>query len=260
MPLAPERLGGVSVSGETLGLGAKIYSMRCATCHGGQGDGEGPTGRQQKPKPRDFRLGVIKYKSTPGDELATDGDYARTITHGLKGTNMLALPLSPSEVEAVTQYVKTFSAKWKDPNADAGTPVKIPEDPWTKPEDGVTRGRIVTHTIGACIACHPSAMSADEVKQFWSAETYMGEDAEGLKVLANRADLRESAASETLYGWVNAPKFEGARFKAGNSEADLARLLAAGAGGTKMKGMTDKLSARDFWAVVHYLHSVAAPE
>lgn len=259
-PLVDETLGGVVVSGQTLHDGAKIFSTRCATCHGPKGDGEGPTGRQQKPKPRDFRIGFIKFASVPVGELPTDADYARNITHGLRGTNMLALPLTPSEVEAVTQFVKTYSPRWREPTAKAGTPVVIPSDPWGDPKDAIERGRAVTHTTAGCIACHPSALSRDEIETLWSAEAYAGDDAAVLRAHAHRADLKDGVTSETIFGWIGAPAFEGATFKAGNGLGDVARVLASGVGGSRMVGMTDKLSDRDFWAVVHYLRSVAAPE
>ena len=170
---------------------------------------------------------------------------------------MLALPLTPSELEAVIQYVKTYSPKWKDPAAKAGTPVKIPADPWQQPKDAIDRGRIVTHTIGGCIACHPSALSKDEITQLWSAEAYAGEDRKALEIIANRSDLDDGVPTETLFGYISGPAFKDQRFKSGNAEADFARVLAVGIPGSGMVGMTDKLSDKDFWAVVHYLHATA---
>ncbi len=109
----PRTLGGVEVSAETLNTGAHLYTMRCASCHGNDGSGQGPGTSGLKEAPRDFRTGLFEYKSTPGDELPTDADLAATIRNGRLEAGMPAWPAMPEDDRsAVIQYIKTFSPRW----------------------------------------------------------------------------------------------------------------------------------------------------
>ncbi len=214
----PKQIGGVVVSGDVLRDGAKIYAFRCATCHGVEGDGNGPTGRAQNPKPRDFRLGVIKFSSARAGELAPDADYARIITGGLKGTNMLAMPMPGSEVEAVTQYVKSLSSKWLEPTAKAGVPVDVGVDPWTDEAAAISRGRELIQA--RCISCHAT-------------------------------DSNEGTGSQSIYGTLKAPKLApGLVLKSGGTRHDIYRTLAAGIGGTAQAPLKGAISEEDLWALV----------
>lgn len=117
---APMTLGGVEVSAEILDQGARVYDLRCASCHAGNGSGEGNAGRALKSKPRDFRTADFRYKSTAGDALPTDADIEAVIRHGRIEEGMPAWQaLSAEDVHAVIQYIKTFSPRWQPP---AGAP------------------------------------------------------------------------------------------------------------------------------------------
>ncbi|MCA1481163.1 c-type cytochrome, partial [Bradyrhizobium sp. NBAIM08] len=144
----------------------------------------------------------IMFASVKAGELATDADYVRVITRGLKGTNMLALPLEPKEVEAVTQYVKSLSAKWTDPSAKAGTPITAAADPWTDEAAAVAKGKELVKAH--CASCHATADN-------------------------------EGTGSDSSYGFLKAPKLDkGLALKAGDAPADIYRVIAAGLGGTAM--------------------------
>lgn len=110
----PMTLGGVTVSAEVLNRGAHVYTLRCATCHGSDGSGQGPGSRALSEPPRDFREADFKYKSTGEGELPTDEDLAVTIRRGRVDRGMPAWPaLSDEDVHAVVQYLKTFSPRWQ---------------------------------------------------------------------------------------------------------------------------------------------------
>jgi mono/diheme cytochrome c family protein len=117
---APMTLGGVEVSADVLNQGAHVYDMRCASCHAGNGSGEGNAGRALKSKPRDFRTADFRYKSTPDGTLPTDADIEAVIRQGRIEEGMPAWQmLSAEDVHAVIQYIKTFSPRWQPP---AGAP------------------------------------------------------------------------------------------------------------------------------------------
>lgn len=116
---APRTLGGVQVSAQVLNRGAEIYRLRCVSCHGEQGAGDGPAGRALHKKPRDFRQADFEYKSTPGDALPTDDDIITVIREGRVDTGMPAWPgLTDADLSALVQYIKTFSPRWAAAKSD----------------------------------------------------------------------------------------------------------------------------------------------
>lgn len=115
----PRVLGGVEVSADTLNRGARAYALRCASCHGPQGGGDGPAGRGLPRNPRDFREADFEYKSTPAGELPTDEDLVAVIREGrLDGGMPSFANLSDDDISAVVQYIKTFSPRWAAGKSD----------------------------------------------------------------------------------------------------------------------------------------------
>src|SRR5438105_7900232 len=45
--------------------GQRVFARYCAVCHGPDGRGNGPAAPSLIPRPRDFTLGLYKFKSTP---------------------------------------------------------------------------------------------------------------------------------------------------------------------------------------------------
>ena len=96
--------------------GQKIYIQRCSFCHGLLGDGNGPAADYLDPRPRDFTLGIYKFRTTESGELPTDSDLFRTVSRGLSGTAMHAFDnklikngLTEHERWSVIAYIKTFA-------------------------------------------------------------------------------------------------------------------------------------------------------
>ena len=113
--------------------GEKIYLESCAACHGQRGDGNGPEAGRLKTKPRDFTSGIYKFRSTPSGSLPVDEDIYRSISQGVRTTSMLAqLHLSETERWAVTEYLKTFSPRFKAEKTPE--PISIPAQPSSNAE------------------------------------------------------------------------------------------------------------------------------
>jgi len=111
---APMSLGGVEISADVLNTGARVYEMRCASCHGGDGSGKGSGGQALAEPPRDFRAADFRYKTTEGDALPIDADLALTIREGRVENGMPSWrTLTAADQHAVIQYIKTFSPKWQ---------------------------------------------------------------------------------------------------------------------------------------------------
>ena len=68
----------------------------------------------------------------------------------------------------------------------------------------------------------------------------------------------EGTASDSIYGWLKAPKLEPKMIlKAGNTADDIYRTLGAGIGGTQMKPLKGTLPEQDLWALVQYIGSLS---
>ena len=78
-------------SGPENAEGRGLYRLLCASCHGVSGNGRGPVGADQMPYPRDYRMGVFKFKSTERGSKPTKNDLRGLITHGIAGTNMTSV-------------------------------------------------------------------------------------------------------------------------------------------------------------------------
>lgn len=78
----------------------------CVTCHGITGDGRGSLGATLATYPRDYRLGMFKFKSTEGSAKPTRGDLRQIIHGGIPSANMVPLKdISDDELEALVDYV-----------------------------------------------------------------------------------------------------------------------------------------------------------
>lgn len=89
--------------------GNELYQFHCAVCHGEKGAGDGPAAKFLYPKPRNFTIGLYKYKTTPFDvSQPTDDDLLKTIREGLPGTAMPAWKtlLSDEQIHSLIPVVK----------------------------------------------------------------------------------------------------------------------------------------------------------
>ncbi|MEE9295830.1 MAG: c-type cytochrome [Phycisphaerae bacterium] len=107
---------------ETVQAGKIIYEMRCAACHGLEGDGQGLAAPHMLPQPRDFTDIVYKLRSTASGERPLEIDLFRTVSQGVPGTPMTSWQeiLSERQRWQVVHYIKTFAAEdWAE---------ELPED------------------------------------------------------------------------------------------------------------------------------------
>ncbi len=216
--------------------GKFVYERNCVVCHGQRGDGNGEMSPTLKPKPRSFREGMFKFRTTPYGMLPTDDDLRRTITHGLSGTAMgIFSHLQADEMESVIVYVKSFSRRWKKTENYAPA-MKFPEEPeWLKkPEQAKARAESGKKLFMAnCMACHGEKADGK------------GAAAVGLKDIwglpAAPADLRQPHP------------------RCGDGAGDLFRVLATGLNGTPMVSFEGTLSAEQRWEIIAYLLSIRLP-
>jgi mono/diheme cytochrome c family protein len=107
---------------DVLEHGASVYRRQCLYCHGVEGDGNGPTGQFLNPKPRDFRRGLFKFKSTVrlnggkpdtgANAFPSRADLRKTIAAGVPTASMPAFNLlSDVDLDSLVSYVIHLSLR-----------------------------------------------------------------------------------------------------------------------------------------------------
>jgi len=216
---------------EQFPLGSYVYEQNCQVCHGPRGDGRGELAETLQPKPRSFRRGVFKYGSTPPGKLPTNDDLERVVRNGLAGTNMgiFGDRLNANEIRAVTEYIKSFSRKWRDPKNHA-PPVTVPSAPswWNDPSAQVEHASAGARIFAvSCASCH-------------------GDKGDGNGIAA--ATLRDQWNDPIRPGNLLSPLLH-----SGNEPKDLHRVLLTGIGGTPMVSFAELLTVEQRWDVIAHV-------
>jgi len=90
--------------------GAQVFQQYCASCHGPQGQGDGPVGKTLNPPPRNFQEAKFKYGDSPKDhfDIVTNGAAS-------KGGSPLMAPwgavIPEADRWAVVKYVISLKKK-----------------------------------------------------------------------------------------------------------------------------------------------------
>jgi mono/diheme cytochrome c family protein len=95
-------------SPETVAQGKAIYDGKgaCFSCHGKDGDGNGPLAAQLNPSPRNFQHhGFWRHR--------TEGEIFWVIKNGSVGTSMVGFggQLTDEEIWALIQYARSFAGE-----------------------------------------------------------------------------------------------------------------------------------------------------
>lgn len=228
-------------SEEWIGYGKQVYQRRCAGCHSVKGDGNGPAAAfMQQDRPRNFNLGVFKFRLTPSGSMPDDGDLLRTITRGVRGTAMPSWhELLEKDRLAVIQYIKyELTADRSDPKnpifyfieEPPKAPIYIGEPP--KPSAELVRRGGEVWKAAKCWECHGQEGKGD------------GEKASGLK---------------DDFGFPIPPaNLTTGQFKSGSDVKDIFRTMSTGLSGTPMPSFSDTVSEEDRWALSYFVLSLSA--
>jgi mono/diheme cytochrome c family protein len=279
--LEPLKLGdGRTVAAETLERGRDVYAYYCLSCHGAKGDGQGPAAVGMRPPPRNFGQGLFKFGGVLAGELPTDEALRRTVRRGLHGTPMLPWDVPEADVEAVVQYVKTFSPRWQQ--EAPGQPLEVSADPWKGREaEALERGKAVYHVAGkghaGCSGCHISYLPKPELQA-------LTEQVTGRKVDLSKADPYTQLARDSDYTvavdekgepaqmakvlppdflmhrlrtvWPLGTRVEGEEYTPERQRQDLYRVIAAGVGGAAMPTWKDAIPEENLWALAYYVQTL----
>jgi len=209
-------------------IGKLVYERYCLSCHGAEGNGQGEAAEYMSVKPRDYRQGTYKWRSTPSGSLPLDSDLQHTLLNGLYGTYMPTWrALDERSRRDVIAYIKTFSPRFT--NEKPQDPIVIPPDPGYS-DASVARGAAVYKKYN-CSQCHgPGGQgdgpSAHELKDDWG---------------------NPIVPYDLTKGHV----------KSGEKSTDIYRVFMTGLAGTPMPTFADSMSSADAWDLVHFIQSLS---
>jgi mono/diheme cytochrome c family protein len=90
--------------GADLANGKKVYTDKCARCHGGSGRGDGPRAKALDKKPRD-------YADAGEMEKITDADPKKIVLQGKGAMPSYKGRVSDKDLEGVIAYIRTFAKR-----------------------------------------------------------------------------------------------------------------------------------------------------
>jgi len=213
-----------------LATGKAAYERSCARCHGVEGRGDGLDAKRFYPRPRDFTLGVYKFRSTASGAPPSDEDLFRTITQGLPGTNMPDWP----HLDEATRWQLVYYLKSLTPSFQQQTPtlIEVAPDPGIKQADRA-KGKALYQQLG-CAACHGAQGRANGT----SAAGLVDDWGKPIRP----ADLTQ--------GWT---------YRGGSEPQAIMTRVLAGIDGAGMPSYAGALSPRDAWQLAYYVASLQEP-
>ena len=210
--------------------GRYVFQKNCVDCHGSTGRGNGPWAAELDVKPRNFRTGLFKFRTTPYGKLPVNDDLRRTIRSGISGTAMPVFShLLDDEVDALILYLQNLSRSWSDETLHSA-PLTIPAVPeWfssvAELSSHAVRGR--TRFAELCAVCH--------------GPTGKGDGPGGLQLV----DAWEQP--------IRPANLSAPHHKSGDSPRDLYRTIATGMNGTPMMGFAGFVTEAEIWNLVVFI-------
>jgi mono/diheme cytochrome c family protein len=264
---APLTLGGRVVPARVLNRGHAVYRHYCQPCHGSDGDGRGYASYGLRPPPRDFTQAQFLFAHVPAPGLPPDEELAAIVRRGLEGSAMRAWDVPDADLDALIQYLKTFSPRWRKELPTP--PVAVAPDPFgaASAAAAVERGKRIYHVRAQCSSCHSAFITHQEL---WAMSRELtGSAPSDFSPQMYEAQLR---ATEICLRWRDgadhecelpykllAPDFTRDALRSVHDESaleDLYRIIAAGISPAGMPSWKGSLPEDDLWALAYYIRSL----
>lgn len=208
--------------------GRTVYEDHCIGCHGDKGDAKSNAAEDLLAQPRNFTLGLYKFKSTMGDSLPTDADLNNSIFNGLPGSSMPNFRLlSDEDRAAVVGYLKSLSPRFAEEKpGEVYANVEVPAFVGTKAS--VDQGAKLF--AKRCQMCHGTKASRPDVKFMikWSGDAVCNDQ-------------------------VRPADFTAGVIKRGTKVEDIFTSVTIGVENTSMIAFGKMLSDDDRWNLVSYI-------
>ncbi|MBX9654875.1 cytochrome c [bacterium] len=273
---------------QSLRKGQQLYQKHCIHCHGLSGAGDGPTSASLVPRPRDFRRGIFKWKSTSSRAKPTREDLLRVLKEGANGTSMPPFMLMPADqLDALADYVvylskrgelerelllvysqegsteeelkkngETLSDSDRDELIEVITETAEEKnetltEAWETAKDFVVEPEETDVTLSDADAFEASVARGKEL--------YLGSNSGCTKChgVDGRAQTKLSGAdSLDIWGNENAPRnLTLGLFRGGRRPVDVYRRVHEGIAGSSMpsQGSNPKLTKKDIWDLVNFV-------
>ncbi len=254
--------------------GRELFELKCASCHGSLGAGDGPQASLHNPKPRDFRRGIFKWTSTQMAETAHLFDIQETIRLGVPGTAMPAsTDLTERESRALAEYVRwlawrgEFGIRLTDEAIDIGEPESVGDEllevivkrwdranehilvPETKPPpltaELISQGRkLFLSPKAKCAVCHGPEGRGD------------GEYLKKIPRLPNGRPAEQPGLLDLWHHVAVMPDLSTDPYRGGDGLNDVYRRIAGGIKGTSMPAYGRNISDQEIWSLVAYCLSL----
>jgi len=216
-----------------LKLGEEYYSVNCRMCHGKDGDGKGfvatikyaeKKGRVLTTYPRDFTVGLYRFRSTSTGCLPDDQDLKTTIKGGITQSFMPPQDgISDEELAAIVEYIKTFSLRFEDEDPCDVIAAKKPG--YVGSDKSIDKGKVVYNDM-KCWECHGQLGAGDGPKSL---------------------DIKDDWGQQLLpFDFVTG------ELKRGSTPENIYMTFTAGLDGTGMPSYEDSLSEEQRWNLVSY--------
>jgi mono/diheme cytochrome c family protein len=251
--------------------GQQHYQQHCIHCHGKNGDGKGPTAEFLFPRPRDYRRGVFKWKSTPKPVKPTREDLVRVLREGAEGTSMPPFRnLSDQTISELVDYV-VYLAKRGEVERQVLLAVENEggEFPDEAAVDGIVRkidkawfdapGQTAKTERGDSYSENAVAATDESIKR--GRELFLGEKGgchkcHGKDGKANPGDVPPDQ-QEDDWGNINYPRnLHLGLFRGGRRPVDLYRRIHEGIAGVQMPEAKGKLTPDEIWDLVNFVRNL----
>jgi len=243
-----------------LARGARVWLSQCLQCHGATGDANTPTAAMHKPRPRDLRHGIVKYKSTERGYPPLREDLERSVRLGITGTGMSSFRGLPEpDLQAVldwTTYVMLRGQTWmRAKDALAASPDTAPEAVLAAELDTV---RGLWSDLQRKVVAVPQRPTPDAAAVERGGHLFRGRAACATCHSDDGSGLPDGAvALPDAWGWDVEPRDLRGGWRGSRDAADLFRRVRVGIDGTPMPGVGDTLTDDEAWDVVTFLETLA---
>jgi len=266
---------------EHLQEGSKLYRKLCLYCHGINGDGAGPTGAFLNPRPRDFRRGIFKFRSTvkinpdnkkpdpPAQVTPSFDDIKRTLQRGVPTASMPSFNLlSDRDLDALVSYVIHLSlrgmAEYQLATGETDDPEQATISAAKRWLYGSARGGPNRMEKAVYV---PPAMpggwggtlpTSAELKESPGLKVYRGDgkcvECHWTDGRSNPLDVPTNLGRMNDWGQLNPPRnLTTGVYRGGARPVDVFWRIKLGIAGSGMPAAADTLSDEDIWHLVDYV-------